>query len=246
MQRIAFLNHSTDPKVTTVLLQEIAAACERQLHEHYAPFWQSAGIPVTALLFAQEAKSTDALVVVFDHADQAGVLGYHDVTPAGLPYGRVFLSPILESGGTCLTGGNSLSCTLSHEVLEAVGDPYCNWWAEMGPKFPGLEEALELCDRVEGDSYEIDRVSVSNFLGPRAFRHGTGPYDWLTFLHSPWELRPGGYAIRRRGGPGGSYEDVYGAEHPAWKRTGKTHPAARTARRKRASSLPSPAPKEKD
>lgn len=72
------------------------------------------------------------------------------------------------------------------------------------------------CDRTQGDHYDVLGVTMSNFLGPRAFREGIGPYDYMQVLKSPWELRPGGYVIRRR--PDGTTYNLWGDDVPAWRR----------------------------
>ncbi len=228
--RLAIVNHSSDPAVTGSILAEIADACEQQAYQHLADLWQSAGVPIRHVGSISELETGESPIVVFDDADQAGALGYHDVTPEGLPYARVFWKPIQASGGGLTKGTNSLSVTVSHEAVEAICDPYASFWAQT-PE-PGVLEALESADRVEGDSYEIDGVAVSNFLGPRAFRVGPGPYDWMRLLKDSWELRPGGYAIRWRVGTGDVY-DVWGKDVPEHKKLSKAHPAARTARRRR-------------
>jgi hypothetical protein len=226
---IVLVNHAKNTQVTESVLERIASAVEEQLQIHYANLWQSAGVAFQAVT-PDKVRDTDSPLVVFDSADQAGALGYHAVTPQGLPYGKIFVTPILENGGTVLSGPNSLSVTISHEALEMRGDPYANFWADMGDD-AGTEDALELSDRTEADAYLIEGVAVSNFLGPRAFRDGPGPYDWMNLLKTPWEVRPGGYAIRRTGGPSGKYDNVWGEKYPDWKKELKLHPAARTARR---------------
>jgi len=226
--QLVLVSHTKNPLASDPVLERIASVIEEQLALHYAAFWQSSGVP---FVFAKpdKVRATDSPLVVFDDADQAGALGYHDVTPDGLPYGKIFLGPILENGGTILEGSTSLSATISHEALELVGDPYANAWHDMPDG--RTEECRELCDRVENDSYVMDGVSVSNFLGPRAFRAGPGPYDWMRLLRDPWEIRPGGYVIRRTGGPAGKVDNVWGEKYPLWKLPGKKHPASRTSKR---------------
>lgn len=245
--QIALASLSQDPRVSYALLQKIADAVERQLYEHYAPFWQGGAVPVKAYPELRSVPPGASPCILFDHAEQAGILGYHDVTPLGLSYSRVFVEPILASGGSFVETPNSVSVTVSHEVLETVGDPYANLWALM--RGSTTLDAVELCDRCEADAYEIDGVMVSNFLGPRAFRDGPGPYDWMRLLTSPWEIRPGGYAIRMRSLQG-SEADVYaewGDDYPEWRKGGKLgHAAARTARRLASSRTLAPPPGEVD
>lgn len=235
MRSIALISHSTDPALTPAVLAEIAHALGRQLVEHYAGVWQRAGVPVECAASDTQAPAESVLMVVFDAASDPGILGYHDVSPTGKPYGKCFWGPIKGSGGTVKTGDNSLSVTLSHECLELMADPYANWWVDMPDGV--TEEALELCDRVEGDSYEIDGVSVSNFLGPRAFRNGVGPYDFLGMqgdprgLTYPFEVRSNGYVIRRTGGPTGTTTSIFGAEYPEHKKALKLEPGTRPSMR---------------
>ena len=54
--------------------------------------------------------------VTSDDSDQAGALGYHDVTDEGLPLGKVF-------AGTDRALGLEVSVTFSHELLEILGAP---------------------------------------------------------------------------------------------------------------------------
>jgi len=228
---LILVNHSKHLELTRPELTLWASALEDQSFQHYAPFWQSQGVKTSLI---DEGKTEADLtfdqvpLVIFDEPDQAGALGYHSITPSGKVYGRVFVKPILDNGGTLKTGGNSITCTLSHEALETVGDPYANFWADMDGE---TEDSLELCDRVEADSYDMNGIAVSNFLGPRAFRDGPGPYDWMRLLKSPFEIRPGGYAIRRTGGPNGKYDNQWGAAYPEHKKALKAHDTARTAKR---------------
>ena len=223
---VALASVSSDPSITFDVLQRIANALDIQQNAHYAPFWQSSGVPVRAYASLGDVPADASLIVIQDEPDRDGVLAWHSSTDDGLPFGRAFWNPIRGNGGTVTDGPMSLSTTLSHEVLEAVGNPYVNFWADMPG---GLQEAVELCDRVESDAYVIEGVSVSNFLGPRAFRDGPGPYDWMRLLTSAWELRPGGYCIRRRGGS--EAFEVWGQGFPEWKRQLKSVESSRMRRR---------------
>lgn len=217
VKSICIYNQSTYAPLTRPMLENIAHALYRQLSEHYAPFCE-AGVPddISVAMFSTEVPKDAALVILLDDPDVDGALGYHWVLPNGQPVARVFTKPILDNGGTLTVGANSVSCTLSHEILEMVEDPYANAWNDIG-EGSNEEDAHEVCDRTEGDSYEIDGISVSNFLGPRAFRDGAGPYDYLGLLKKPFEIRPGGYAIRRRGGPNGTSREIFGDSYPSWK-----------------------------
>ncbi len=207
---------STIAAVPMSALREYAAAQTRQIAEDFADLWQSGPIPVEAFATVADAGSDWTPIVIYQDADQPGELGDHETTPDGRPVGRVFAGPVFANGGDVLRGANALTTTLSHEVLETDDDPYINAWYDTPD---GDEEAAEVGDRVEADWYEIDRVAMTNFLGPRAFSlAGPGPYDRLGNLKNAWDMTPGGYKNRRAGGPAGTITQVFGEKMPEWKR----------------------------
>ena len=109
---------------------------------------------------------------------------------------------------------------MSHELCEMVGDSSCNIWAD-GPD--GHDYAWELCDAVEADAYDIDEVTVSNFLYPAFFdpQAETGSrLDHLGKLAVPFSMTAGGYQIRRS--ETGKVTQVFAADFPEWKRAAKT------------------------
>lgn len=125
-------------------------------------------------------------ISVTDNPDQAGALGYHELTSRGTPLGKVFAGLDLESGA-------SWTVTLSHELLEMLADPWINWCAQ---GLDGEIYALEVCDAVEADKlgYEIDGVMVSDFITPSWF--GPTEADRVDFkrrIAKPLELASGGY-----------------------------------------------------
>jgi hypothetical protein len=122
--------------------------------------------------------------------DVPGALGYHDFQG-----GFVFSRSMYQ--------GDDTPITLSHEDGEQNGDPGCDQYRDMGN---GKEQALELSDRVEGDSYpqtavigsDSMDVKLSNYLLPAAFVPGSaGPWDRLNKL-TTWDgMTSGGYMIVR-------------------------------------------------
>jgi hypothetical protein len=230
--KLALVNHSTFKQVTADGVQRIAAAVQRQGYEHFAQMWQRDGVELKVFANLRAVDADYSTIAIVDDSDQAGDLGYHTFQALeGKAWAPIFARPCFENGGTLMAGASSLSVTISHEYLETIGDPYANTWVDT----PDLEmECQELCDRVEGDSYEIDGVAVSNFLGPpRAFRNGPGPYDWLKLLKAPFDMRPGGYRIRRDGGPKTNARSDFAAQFPQWKLEMARFvlPAARLGRR---------------
>lgn len=232
--QLYLISASQHPSVTRPLLERIAGALEFQQFAHVAPFWQTAGISVKVVdAIADMPQEGGSPLIIYDDPDQAGILGWHTYhRGTGLIHGTAFVNPILDHGGLFLDGPNSLSATLSHEAIEAACDPYVNLYAF---KDETTMEPIEPCDRVQGDSYDIDGVSVSNFLGPRAFRDGPGPYDWMRLMNDPWEVRPGGYC-ERVDMTTGETQTLFGAIMPEWlrelKHQKRTHALSRLSNRK--------------
>ena len=141
---------------------------------------------------------------------------------------------MLDQGGTALRGELSVSAALSHEVCEWFGDRFINLWADDGGR---NEYALELCDPVEDDSYELAGVSVSNFVTKRYFDHLApkhAQFDYLKKLKKPYSMTPGGYLLIRHGT---QVQQQYAAKYPDWKKAAKEFPASRTAKRLKAGAV---------
>lgn len=224
--KIWLVNESSlAPDLTPSLLMQIAGAITTQACEHFASMWESSGTTVNVTETAAAIPPDDSPIIITDDPLNPHALGDHELTATGRPQGRIYLGPILEHGGSLIQGAWSVSAVISHEVLEMLGDPYATWWSDGAD---GLEYALEVCDPVEGDAYEIDGVSVSNFVGPRFFSPGPGPYDQMGKLSRGFSMTPGGYLITRS--PAGAVKLVYGAEFPEWKKPLKRrHKARRSA-----------------
>lgn len=230
--RFVLVNNSTDPSVTPEVVQSIATACELQLTNEYASHWQAAGIPVAVGSKDDAFKEDQCVVQILDSLVAPKALGYHATNGKGRPDIFVGWGIIAANGGTLTIGSNSLSDCISHELLEAARDPYCTFWAD---RPDGTQQALEIGDPVEGDSYAINGISVSNFVRPRYFSRGAGPYDHMETLKAPFTMSPGGYSIVRMSS--GAIVDVFAnAPHfggmPEWKRQVKRENASsRMARR---------------
>lgn len=206
---------SKHPEITRSFLDRVCDALEFQLNAHVAPFWQHGMVKVAAVTDPNSIPHVDGAcpIVIYDEPDQVGVLGWHTYDPTtGRMPGTAFVNPVLKNGGSLTKGAYSLSATLSHEAIEALINPYVNHFAHVSGSF---YEPVEACDRVQGDSYVIGDVSVSNFLGPRAFRDGPGPYDWLRLMAKPWEVRPGGYCIRVDAA-NGEVHTLWDSQAPVW------------------------------
>jgi hypothetical protein len=185
---IAVLNHCS--VLSDQEVQAIVAALQKQVDNDWFPLWGStANLQFVARRQAPPAGSW--WLAFLDNSDQAGALGYHDVTSEGLPLGKVF-------AGSDKQFGYSPSVTASHELLEMLGDPDINLTALVDTgQGTGRLYAYEVCDPVEADNlgYDIDRVMVSDFVLPGYFEsfRTIGPFDFKNHLDKPFQLAPGGY-----------------------------------------------------
>jgi hypothetical protein len=161
------------------------------------------------------------LLAVQVDIDAPGAAGYHtDI--AGVIFARVM-------------AGEDWTVTLSHEVLEEMGDPTCEEYADMGLP-DGRSQAREACDRVERDVYSVETdgyfVRLSNYLLPSAFKpNSQRPWDRLGTLHAWDGMTPGGYTIIRSAD--GDETDVFAATEAggALARAKSQRPWTRAARR---------------
>jgi hypothetical protein len=228
---LAVINQST--RFTDQSARRAVEACASQLKMHVAPAWDMVPASVVLYPFEDAAPEGADLLVILDDADQADTLGYHDVTPRGNPYARAFAGPVYDNGGSGLHGSLSVSATISHEVCEWFGDRFVNLWADNGQ---GTKYAVELCDPVQQDAYEVGGVAVSNFVTKRYFDHRApeeSKFDHMGKLTGPFTMTPGGCVMIQRSG---TVRHHYGRHFPDWRKTLKKHPAARTARRMRQGS----------
>jgi hypothetical protein len=175
--------------VTDAEVQRWTAACARQIREHVAPAYGMKPVKVAFLSAASHAPAGAWVITVMDDADQAGDLGWHTQDAAGRIYGRVFVKP-------CLQYGVPVSTTGSHEIVETFCDPGVDRWVDTNR---GYSVPWEACDPVEGDSYLIDGVAVSDFVCPGWYGRSGGRLHWLDngSISQPFDLAPGGYVVRR-------------------------------------------------
>lgn len=230
---VAVQNHST--RFSDADLALAVRAVAHQVQYDVAPAWGAKNISVVHLPANAAVPAGAYALGVYDSADQADALGYHSEEADGTVYGKVFVAPVLDNGGTALTGPLSVSAVLSHEVLETFVDPHVQLWAYDGA---GAMWAYESCDAVEGDAYTVKvggkKVSVSNFLYPSYF-DGQAPagtkLDFLGQLTKPFEIAKAGYAVKLTLGAGAKVEQVFGEEFPEHKKPGKNHKLSRLVRR---------------
>jgi hypothetical protein len=182
-----------------VPFDRLTAALQKCYDQHFLPIW---GYPVK-LYNTKAAKPTDWQFIYFDDADEAGALGYHDLTKDGQPVSKVFVK-------TTLDDHQVVSVTACHELFEMVIDPIANLWAEAAD---GTEYAYEMCDPVEEDIFLVDGIEMSNFVHPswfEPFKHPPGTkFDHLGLLKKPFSMTKGGYVIIKKKG---KVDEVFGSK----------------------------------
>lgn len=216
---IRLIDQTGDAAICAVL-ERMAAAVEKQCSGEFATAWNLAP---TKFGVGNAPLDGEWPAVIVPTLDDPGALAYH-FDDRGYPSLVVGRDAILGNGGTILSGSNSISAALSHEVGEALVDPYCDWWSEWRDGSDLV--ALEAFDPVEDGSYEIDGVAVSNFVHPEWFRPGSSreKFDHLGVLTAPLTISAGGYVALRSG------QQVFGEKMPEWKRAEKAKYGRRARR----------------
>src|SRR5262249_17303417 len=184
MPSIAIANRSK--AVGDDRVAEMVKALQTQVDGDFAPVW---GLGARlSFVGSQEKLPREAWwLLVLDNSDVADALGYHDITPTGMPLGKAFAKSDIDAG-------LEPSVTLSHELLEMLADPDTNLSAQVGSRI----YAYEVCDPCESDQfgYAIGNVLVSDFVTPNWFQpapDATGPYDFRERIAAPLGLLSGGY-----------------------------------------------------
>lgn len=118
-------------------------------------------------------------------------MGYHTITNQGQPIGYTFAK-------TDMAFQEEPSTTLSHELLEMMGDPDVNKVAtvELADTHKTRQYMYENCDAVEALSYKIGNTLVSDFVTPQWFipsSHIGTQFDYLNKVSTPFQLLEGGY-----------------------------------------------------
>ncbi len=235
---IAVVNRSSMVKNYDVQL--MCEAIQIQLNLHVLPAW---GLKSgTVQFYADEKKVPNwawIIYIIDSDAQVQGALGYHEEVNDKID-GYIMCQPVLSNGGAVLAfdksnpGQYTVSGTLSHEVIEAVGDRYTNCFYDNG----SVSWCGELCDPVEQIGYGINvngtEVAVSDFVFPSFFNPlaklpQNAPLNYLNTLTQPFTMLPGGYSIQRDGGPGTEIQ-VFGKQMPKWRKEMKKAEFSRAGR----------------
>ncbi len=209
--QISVVNASTvldDAEVRVVV-----DALQKQVTNDFRPVW-GVDAKITFIPKGSTPQEGTWLLAILDDSDQAGALGYHDLTTDGLPLGKVFAASDMKYGYTW-------SVTASHELLEMLADPNINLTALVqNTQTTGTLYAYEVCDACESDrfGYEINNVLVSDFVLPSWFEDfrakGSTQFDQTNQIQSPLQLLAGGYIGVFEINSGTGWHQVTGEKRP--------------------------------
>lgn len=188
--KVEVTNEST--VLTDAQIQAAIPALQTQVHRDFAPAW---GIDADLSFLAKGATpAPDAWMLgIFDTSDQAGALGYHELSPQGTPLAKVFAESDIQAG-------SNWTITASHELLEMTADPDIDLTVFVqSSNTAGTLYAYESCDACESDSlgYSIDGVALSDFVLPSWFESfrtaGSSQFDYGNHITKPFQILAGGY-----------------------------------------------------
>ncbi len=189
-----------------VNLDKLLATLQKFLDRCVAPVW---GTPATLVQSTGFIKGAWALVFLND-TDRQGDLAYHDLTPGGLPIGKIFVRTIRR-------GRQLVSVVASHELVEMLVDPALNLYSK-GPN-PKMLYAYEVADPVEELAFTLDGIPMTDFVYPsyfevfRVFRKpGSDQFDYLKKVNRPFQILGGGYQTVFKGG---ERSQIYGSKAKA-------------------------------
>ncbi len=161
----------------------LLAALQTFVDDHFVPVW---GTPAKLVKTTTFRKGAWALAFL-DDADVANALGYHDLTPDGLPLSKVFVK-------STLAVKQRVSVTACHELAEMLVDPAINL-AAMGPG--NVFYAYETADAVEEVEFTIGGIAMSDFVYPAWFegfrKPGSAQFDHVKKVRRPFQILAGGY-----------------------------------------------------
>jgi len=224
---VSIINQST--VVTDDDVGSAVADLQTQVSRDFAPAW-GRDAALTFVPSGSQPASGSWWLVILDNSDQAGALGYHDLTTEGLPLGKVF-------AGTDKQFGANWTVTASHELLELLADPDVNLTAFVqSSDTTGRLYAYEVADACEADNYgyKIGNTSVSDFVFPawfESFAPSGTQLDQQNQIQNPFQLLPGGYISVFDISAGNGWQQMNGSEAQS-RYTSRAHIGSRRERRR--------------
>lgn len=217
---IALINQSS--AISDAEVANIAEACNLQLKNEVAKAWDLKH-PLEVVFTKKADKTHYPFFFVDDIPEAPGALAYHFVQDNGVPAGKIGVK-------TTEKAGESVASATSHEAIELQCDIFCASWSFSDRL--GCLVATEACDPVQNDTYEIkvkdgSQIEVSNFVTPYYFTENAlgNPVDHLGKLKQTFDISPGGYQIRMKGG---KVSNTFGDAFPDALREAKDRSQGRT------------------
>jgi hypothetical protein len=181
---IACFNKSKTP--LGVDFDKLLRAMQIYIDDYIVPVWNTPAKLVKTKGFVKGAWA----MVFLEDADAEDALGYHDLTPEGLPQSKVFVKSTLDNG-------DLVSVSASHELVEMLVDPSINLWSN-GPD-PKAMYAYESADPVEELTFNIKGIPMSDFVYPTYFetfhKAGSVKFDEMGKVKRAFQILHGGYQI---------------------------------------------------
>lgn len=208
-QTIYVTNQATN--VTDASVQDALPAFQAAVDLDFEPAW---GARADLVFLPQDEVAPDgaATIAIQDDPDVYGAAGYHSVTQADVPYGKVFTrTPV------------NWQLVFTHELFEMLADPHIDRAVFLWPPFPwsvpGTFYLLEVGDPVERQRWAYSRPSlagapvvISDFVNERWYDcQGGKPLDYANHVKHCLHSLDGGYmtvfgdAARVRGRPAGIF-----------------------------------------
>src|SRR6266571_4804334 len=173
---ISILNVSsvlTDDEVRAAI-----PALQTQVQRDFAPAW-GVDAELTFVTADTEPAAGSWWLVILDNSDQAGALGYHDLTKEGLPLGKVFAA-------TDIAYNHKWTHTLSHELLEMLADADINLtvFVQSDPRH-GVLYSREVCDAFQAVRAALElpdghRYEERPRIGSRRERRRLPRNQWMS------------------------------------------------------------------
>ena len=180
---IACFNKATVALGGSVTFDRLISTLQTFVDDYFVPVW---GTPAKLVKTTTFRKGAWALALL-DDADVANALGYHDLTPDGLPFAKVFVK-------STLAVRQKVSVTACHELAEMLVDPAINL-CSTGPH--NLFYAYETADAVEEVEFSINGLALSDFVYPAWFeafhKPGSTRFDYAKRVTRPFQILRGGY-----------------------------------------------------
>jgi len=175
-----------DPDVSRLVdAEQLLRVLQSYVNDYLLPVWG-----VSTLLTLDNLTDQWHLFILANY-DRCQCLGYHEYGGDGVAHGLVNVAE-------CQRRGQAISAIASHELAELLTDPAGNLTA-FSPR--GRAVAIEIADPVQGDTWELDGLPVTNIVTPAWYGQPySGPFDVLGLVEEPWQVRPGGYCSVYEGG----------------------------------------------